>query len=171
MAYKDEYEVARLHSDPAFLASLQDGYEGAPKLAFHLAPPLLPGRDLRTGRPRKRAFGPWIVPAFRLLARLKVLRGTAFDLFGLTQERREERALRDDYLARMGAMIDRLTPETMQQATAEAAAVLQVVGFGPVKAANLARYRQGLATGGQDGGAPPAEAPQTARRKVGTAAR
>jgi len=147
MAYKDEYEVARLHSDPAFLSSLAEGLEGRPRLAFHLAPPFLPGRDLRTGRPRKRAFGPWIVPVFGLLARLKRLRGTPFDPFGYTRERREERRLRDDYLAAMERLVDGLTPDTLPAATARAAAVLSVVGFGPVKAANLAAYR------GEGGGA------------------
>ncbi len=147
MAYKDEYEVARLHSDPAFLDRLSEGYEGDARLSFHLAPPFLPGRDLRTGRPKKRAFGPWIVPVFRLLARMKRLRGTPLDLFGLTHERREERALRDGYLAEMTALIDGLTAETLAEATNRAQSVLQVVGFGPVKAANLAAWRKARAGG------------------------
>ncbi len=145
MAYKDEYEVARLHSDPAFLQSFAANYEGVPRLTFHLAPPMLPGRDARTGRPKKRAFGPWMLPVFRTLARLKRLRGTPFDLFGLSTERREERRLRDDYLAAMARLIDGLDtrPEALTAATKRAGAVLEVVGFGPVKAANLARYRAG----------------------------
>ena len=143
MGYKDEYEVARLHSDPVFLQSLAAGYEGTPRLTFHLAPPMLPGRDLRTGRPKKRGFGPWMLPVFRTLARMKRLRGTPFDLFGLSTERREERRLRDDYLAEMARLIDSLdsSPTALADATQRAGAVLEVVGFGPVKAANLARYR------------------------------
>ncbi|MBS0573380.1 MAG: indolepyruvate ferredoxin oxidoreductase family protein [Proteobacteria bacterium] len=143
MAWKDEYEVARLHSDPDFLAGLSAGFEGTPRLAFHLAPPFLPGRDRRTGRPRKREFGPWVLPLFRLLARMKRLRGTAFDPFGLSRERREERRLRDDWLAAMEREIAALSPGRLSAATARAAAVLEVVGFGPVKAANLERYRRG----------------------------
>ncbi|MFT4149167.1 MAG: indolepyruvate ferredoxin oxidoreductase family protein [Paracoccaceae bacterium] len=145
MAYKDEYEVARLHSDPAFLSTLAEGFEGRPKLSFHLAPPFLPGRDARTGRPKKRAFGPWMVPVFGLMARMKGLRGTPFDPFGRTQERREERRLRDDYLAAMDRLIPTLRQETLPVATAQAGAVLAVVGFGPVKAANLAAWRRGAA--------------------------
>ena len=147
MAWKDEYEVARLHSDPEFLAGLAKDFDGVPRLAFHLAPPFLPGRDPRTGRPRKRAFGPWVIPMFRLLARMKWLRPTPFNPFGISGERREERRLRDDWIAEMERLIAGLTPETLPEtlpeATARAAAVLDVVGFGPVKAANLARYRQG----------------------------
>ena len=142
MAYKDEYEVARLHGDPAFLSSLAEGFEGRPRLAFHLAPPFLPGRDPRTGRPKKRAFGPWIVPVFGLLARMKRLRGTPFDPFGYTEERREERRLRDDYLAAMERLVEGLTAGSLPRATVQAASVLSVVGFGPVKAANLAAWRR-----------------------------
>lgn len=143
MAWKDEYEVARLHSDPEFLAGLAKGFDGAPRLSFHLAPPFLPGRDPRTGRPRKRAFDPWVIPLFRLLVRMKWLRPTPFNPFGLSHERREERRLRDDWIAEMEGLIAGLTPETLPPATARAAAVLDVVGFGPVKAAALKRYRQG----------------------------
>ena len=145
MAYKDEYAVARMHSDPAFLASIAQEFEGDYKLRFHLAPPLLSREDPRTGRPAKRAFGPWMHRAFRLLAPMKRLRGTLFDPFGHTAERRAERALREDYLSRMKTLIETLTPETLPTAAAEAALVLDVRGYGPVKAANLANWREKLA--------------------------
>jgi indolepyruvate ferredoxin oxidoreductase len=97
MAYKDEYEVARLYTDGSFLAQVADTFDGDKlRFEFHLAPPLLARRDPTTGLPRKMSFGPWLLPAFRLLARLKFLRGTAFDPFGRTQERRTERKLIED---------------------------------------------------------------------------
>jgi indolepyruvate ferredoxin oxidoreductase len=79
LAYKDEYEVARLFTDPAFAAGLDETFEGKTKLSFHLAPPLLSRIDPNSGRPKKIEFGPWIMPVFRLLATLKALRGTAVD--------------------------------------------------------------------------------------------
>ncbi len=141
MAYKDEYAVARMHADPAFLASIVQEFEGDYRLRFHLAPPLLSREDPRTGRPAKRAFGGWIRPAFRLLAAMKGLRGTVFDPFGHTSERREERALREDYLGRMETLLTQLTPDGLAEAAKEAGAVLDVRGYGPVKAANLANWR------------------------------
>src|SRR5690606_15302069 len=99
MAYKDEYEVARLYSDGAFRRQLAatfepDGADGRPlRFEFHLAPPLLARRDSATGQPRKTSFGPWMMSAFAVLAKLKGLRGTAFDIFGYTAERRMERGL------------------------------------------------------------------------------
>ena len=82
MAYKDEYEVARLYTDGDFARRIADTFEGDFKLKFHLAPPVMKGEPLPNGRPRKREFGPWMMPAFRVLAKLKRLRGTAFDPFG-----------------------------------------------------------------------------------------
>ena len=98
MAYKDEYEVARLYTDGAFAAKLADKFEGDVRLKFHLAAPLLARRDKVTGHLQKREYGGWIIHVFRLLARLKFLRGTAFDPFGYTAERKAERKLIDDYL-------------------------------------------------------------------------
>ena len=141
MAWKDEYEVARLHADPAFHAMVAEAFEGDYRLVYHLAPPFLSRLDPRSGRPAKRRFGPWMRHGFRLLARLKRLRGTPFDPFGYAGERRAERALRDDYLRRMEALVARLVPADLADATEAAAAVLEVRGFGPVKAANLARYQ------------------------------
>ncbi|MBE2276399.1 MAG: indolepyruvate ferredoxin oxidoreductase family protein [Rhodobacteraceae bacterium] len=144
MAIKDEYEVARMQSDPAFLREVAREFDGAPVLRFHLAPPLFSRRDPATGRPRKHAFGPWIQPMFRLLARMKVLRGGPFDPFRYGHDRREDRALRDEYLARMAVLIDRLSPDGLAMATETAAAVMQVRGYGPVRAAALASYRARL---------------------------
>jgi indolepyruvate ferredoxin oxidoreductase len=88
LAYKDEYEVARLHADPAFrekIAAAFDSVDGKPlRLNFYLAPPLLARPDAATGQPRKMRFGPWMMPVFAMLAKLRVLRGTALDLFGRT---------------------------------------------------------------------------------------
>jgi len=99
MAYKDEYEVARLYTDGAFAAKLGEQFEGDVRLKFHLAAPLLARRDKVTGHLQKKEYGGWIIHAFRLLARLKFLRGTAFDPFGYTAERKAERKLIGDYLA------------------------------------------------------------------------
>ena len=97
MAYKDEYEVARLYADGAFAEKLRERFDGDFRLSFHLAPPLLARRDPSTGHLQKREYGAWMMPAFRLLARLKFLRGTAFDPFGYTSDRKAERRLMADY--------------------------------------------------------------------------
>ncbi len=101
MAYKDEYEVARLYTDGAFQKQVAATFEPAAALRyeFHLAPPLSPGAIPTTGVPRKMSFGPWMMTAFGLLAKLKGLRGTALDLFGYSEERRTERRLIADYEA------------------------------------------------------------------------
>ena len=144
-AYKDEYEVARLYADPAFLAGLHDRFDGTLKLSFNLAPPLLPlGTDARTGRPRKIALGVWMLPAFRLLARLKPLRGTPFDPFGHTAERRMERALPAEYRALITDLAARATPENLALLRELAALPALIAGYGPVKLAGLARYRHRL---------------------------
>jgi hypothetical protein len=88
MSYKDEYEVARLHADPAFIASIRSQFEGDWTLKFHLAPPIFSRLDPKTGVPAKRQFGSWILSAMRLLAKLKFARGKWFDPFGRTLERR-----------------------------------------------------------------------------------
>src|SRR5690606_15609143 len=129
MAYKDEYEVARLYTDGAFEAALQRQFEGPYRLQFHLAPPLLARLDRRTGRPRKMTLGAWALPAFRLLAHGKRLRGTACDLFGWTAERRLERQLRDDYLAFVRHCSSQLTTHNYEEIVGLAAAPLQVCGF------------------------------------------
>jgi len=133
MAYKDEYEVARLHSDPAFRRSLEKRFEGDWTPVFHLAPPLLARGVNAAGEPRKMALGRWILPVFRGLARLKRLRGTALDPFGYTAERRLERALIVRYEATVAEILDRLSPATLANAVELAALPMEIRGFGPVK--------------------------------------
>ena len=139
MAYKDEYEVARLYTDGSFLAQVADAFDGDNlRFEFHLAPPLLARRDRTTGLPRKMSFGPWLLPAFRLLASLKFLRGTAFDPFGRTQERRTERKLIEDYQAMLAKVLDALTPDNHHVAVALASIPEKIRGFGHVKQRHLA---------------------------------
>jgi indolepyruvate ferredoxin oxidoreductase len=142
MAYKDEYEVARLHVDPAFHASIAAQFDGNPRLAFHLAPPLFARRDPVTGHLLKRRYGPWVLPVFRVLARLKFLRGSALDLFGRTEERRAERALAARYEALLGRIADGLRSDNHATAVELASLPLAVRGYGHVKAAAMARAAQ-----------------------------
>jgi indolepyruvate ferredoxin oxidoreductase len=111
MAYKDEYEVARLYTAPEFRQKLERQFDGDYSLKVHLAPPMLSSIDPNTGLPRKREFGPWIFKAFSILAKLKSLRGTAFDVFGYTQERKTERKLIEDYAALLDEIAGSLAPE------------------------------------------------------------
>ena len=142
LAYKDEYEVARLYSDPAFMRKLEAMFEGDYKVVFHLAPPLLSRPDPASGEPHKSAFGPWMMRAFRLLARLRGLRGTAFDPFGRTAERKQERQLIRDYETMMAEVLDNLTPETHATAVELAAIPDRIRGFGPVKERFLAHAKR-----------------------------
>jgi indolepyruvate ferredoxin oxidoreductase len=139
MAYKDEYEVARLYTDGSFLAQVADTFDGDNlRFEFHLAPPLLAQRDRTTGLPRKMSFGPWLLPAFRLLANLKFLRGTALDPFGRTQERRTERKLIEDYEAMLAKVLEALTQDNHHVAVALASMPEKIRGFGHVKQRHLA---------------------------------
>jgi len=138
MAYKDEYEVARLFSDGSFERQVRREFDGDLRLQFHLAPPLLARRDAETGLPRKMAFGPWLMGAFRLLAWLKFLRGTAFDPFGYSQERKTERRLLADYEAMLAEALARLNPANHHLAVALAALPEKIRGFGHVKQRHLA---------------------------------
>jgi indolepyruvate ferredoxin oxidoreductase len=132
LAIKDEYEVARLHTDADFLDGLSRVAEGGRRV-FHLAPPLLARRDPVTGHPGKMRFGPWIVPVFRGLARMKVLRGTPLDVFGWTAERQMERRLITEYEALLARMVDALSRENLALAMELAALPLEIRGFGHVK--------------------------------------
>ncbi|MEN9373076.1 MAG: hypothetical protein RIR79_628, partial [Pseudomonadota bacterium] len=143
MAYKDEYEVARLHSDSAFLESLKTQFEGDFTLNYHLAPPLFAKRD-NQGRLQKRRYGAWMQTVFRLLAGLRGLRGTVFDVLGYTAERREERALIHEYRAAIQALLPHFAQSTaLQRDTMLTLARLpmQIRGYGHVKARNLAAVR------------------------------
>ena len=141
MAYKDEYEVARLYADPAFARSLKAQFNGKFKIRFHLAPPLLARRDPVTGHLRKRNFGPWLMPAFRILASLRGLRGTAFDIFGHTAERKTERRLIDTYEATFRDGLSKLQPSNHPLFVQLASIPEQIRGFGHVKDAHLAKAR------------------------------
>ena len=144
MAYKDEYEVARLHTDPTFLARIGSQFEGDFKLNYHLAPPFMSQRNDK-GELQKRKFGPSMLTGFKLLARLKGLRGTAFDLFGRTEERREERALLADYQASLDEVLRTLNPSNHATALEIARLPERIAGFGHVKARNLKATRQSWA--------------------------
>jgi indolepyruvate ferredoxin oxidoreductase len=138
MAYKDEYEVARLYAEPSFLAQVKNEVAGDNlTLKFHLAPPLFARKDKVTGVPKKMTLGPWMLPAFRLLAKFKFLRGTAFDIFGYSEERRTERKLVSDYEALLAEIISKLTPENHHIAVGLAAIPEKIRGFGHVKARHL----------------------------------
>jgi indolepyruvate ferredoxin oxidoreductase len=140
LAYKDEYEVARLYTDGNFQRRLQEQFEGDLRLEFHFAPPLL-SRPRNGQPPRKLRFGPWLLPALRLLARGKVLRGTIFDPFGYTDERRLERESIARYERLLEVLWSGLDRERLALATQIAALPLSVRGFGHVKLANLALAR------------------------------
>jgi indolepyruvate ferredoxin oxidoreductase len=142
LSYKDEYEIARLHSDPRFFDRLRQQFEGDWSVRFHLAPPGLARVDPLTGRPRKIAFGPWMLPVFRGLARLKFLRGTAFDPFGITAERRQERALIGEYEALIEELLRGLDQQTHPLAINLARITEHIRGFGLVKEANLQKVRE-----------------------------
>ena len=133
LSYKDEYEVARLHTDENFLAGLRRDYGDRAKLRFHLAPPILNGKRDARGRPLKKEFGAWILPLFRLLASLKKLRGTAFDIFGYTAERRMERQLIATFEDTVEDILLHLEPNTIEQACGHIGAYLDIRGYGPVK--------------------------------------
>ena len=138
MAYKDEYEVARLYSDGAFVKQVNSEL-GGEHLRFHvhLAPPLLARRDKATGEPKKMTFGPWIFPLFSLLAKFKVLRGTAFDPFGYSTERKTERALVRDYEALLAEVLAKLDAGNHHIAVGLAAIPEKIRGFGHVKMRHL----------------------------------
>ncbi|HYP33562.1 MAG TPA: indolepyruvate ferredoxin oxidoreductase family protein [Burkholderiaceae bacterium] len=140
MAYKDEYEVARLHTDPAFLAKLSDQFEDGFKLKYHLAPPLLAAKNDK-GQLVKKTYGAWMQRAFGVLARLKGLRGTAFDVFGYTAERRTERALVGEYRALVDELLPALSAERLADAVALAALPDEIRGYGHVKERNLEKVR------------------------------
>ena len=158
LAYKDEYEVARLLLSSRDKARQE--FDGDFKMSFHLAPPML-ARKGADGRPQKREFGPWLERPLRVLARLKGLRGTPFDPFGYTAERRMERALIKQYQSDMAEIEKHLSPDTLDIAVALAELPLKIRGFGPVKAANeakAAKRREELLTMLRAGGAPLAKA-------------
>ena len=141
MAYKDEYEVARLYTNGDWRRAMNETFTGDYKLRFHLAPPLLAPKDKVTGAPKKIAFGAWMLPAFKVLARMKGLRGTNWDMFGATDERRAERALRDEYEQKLRKLADQLTSANHGLAVAIASIPDRIRGYGHVKAKAMEEAR------------------------------
>ena len=137
LAHKDEYEVARLHSSPEFVESLKQQFEGDFRITFNLAPPGLTGKDDLTGEPRKKEYGAWILPVFRTLAKLKVLRGTPLDVFGYTTERRMERGLITRYEQTVDEIIRHGTANNYQAVVRAASMVEKIRGYGHVKERNF----------------------------------
>jgi len=142
LAYKDEYEIARLYTGPEFTQALGAAFEGAFKLRFHLAIPALSRPDPVSGEPAKRRYGPWLMSAFRLLAPLKFLRGTPFDLFGYGAERRLERSLIREYEATLDAILPLLRMDTLTLGAEIARLPEGIRGYGPVKERSAAVARQ-----------------------------
>ena len=154
LAYKDEYEVARLHLDTAAKARAE--FDGDFEMRFHLAPPIL-SKEGANGRPLKREFGPWMERGFKVLAKLKGLRGTPLDPFGRAAERKMERALIAQFEADMAEILPKVTPETMEVARELAELPLSIRGYGPVKAqaeAMAAKRREALLAAFRAGGHP-----------------
>ncbi|MDP2409069.1 MAG: indolepyruvate ferredoxin oxidoreductase family protein [Pseudolabrys sp.] len=137
MAYKDEYEVARLYTDSSFVDRVKASFDGDLRFEFHLAPPLLARRNPLTGEPKKMTFGPWMLKAFGVLAKFKVLRGTPFDPFAYSEDRRIERQLVADYQTLLDRIIAELTPFNHQTAVALASIPEKIRGYGPVKQRHL----------------------------------
>jgi indolepyruvate ferredoxin oxidoreductase len=142
LAYKDEYEVARLHSDGVFLEKIRGQFEGNYKLNYYLAPPLFAKRDPQTGELRKGRYGPWVMTAFKLIAKFKFLRGTALDIFGHTQERRMERQLISDYEQTMQEVVANLRVDNHALAIQIASMPEDIRGFGHVKERHLKAARE-----------------------------
>ncbi len=142
LSYKDEYEVARLFTNGEFENRIADTFEGDFKLAYHLAPPIFGGKKLPNGRPRKRQFGAWMLSAFKLLARMKSLRGTMFDPFGYSSERKMERHLVEEYETLITNLASRLTPDNHRFALALARIPDEIRGFGPVKAKSIVKAEE-----------------------------
>lgn len=132
MAYKDEYEVARLHTSNEFDGELRSKFTGDYKVHYHLAPPLLPlGKDAE-GHPKKRAFGPWIKPMMQVLAKMKGLRGTSLDLFGYTRERRMNRELIEWFGECINTVASNYRKDNHNSCVRVLSAPLEMRGYGPV---------------------------------------
>jgi indolepyruvate ferredoxin oxidoreductase len=145
LATKDEYEVARLHTETGFLERLGQTFEGDYRLVFHLAPPLWARPDPATGEPRKRAFGPWMLHAFRLLARLRRLRGTVLDPFRFTEDRKLDRRLLAEYERLVGELVASLHPGNHALAVELASLPDHIRGYGHIRKrhAEHAKRREG----------------------------
>jgi len=146
LAYKDEYEVARLYTDGSFEKQIRDQFDGDFKVSFNLAPPILGGGTDALGRPRKRALGAWMMPVFRLLAKMRGLRGTPLDIFGYSADRRLERDLIAGYEKDVAFVLSVLSPLTLDTAIELLSLPDRIRGYGPVKEKAVqdarARYEQ-----------------------------
>lgn len=142
MAYKDEYEVARLYTNGSFDQALGQQFDGDYRVQVYLAPPLLSKPDPQTGKARKRVFGPWVFTLFRILAPMKKLRGTPFDLFGYTEERKTERALVQEYFSMLDDVISSMNINDYQRAVELAQLPASIRGFGHVKQASVEKARE-----------------------------
>ena len=145
LSYKDEYEVARLHTGKEFLASLRADFGAKAKLRFHLAPPILNSKKDARGRPRKKEFGAWMVPVFRVLASMRGLRGSAFDIFGYTHERKMERALIVEFEALLQQVLPALRADNLDEATELVRLFMNIRGYGPVKEESVRIVREQVA--------------------------
>ncbi|NNE20975.1 MAG: indolepyruvate ferredoxin oxidoreductase family protein, partial [Rhizobiales bacterium] len=141
MAYKDEYEVARLYTGKPFADQLAKTFKGDYTLKFHLAPPLIARRDSATGKPVKQAFGPAMMSVFKILALLKGLRGTAFDIFGYTAERKRERALISEYRHTISEILNSLDTKNLSLAVDIASIPEHIRGYGHIKERHLAEAK------------------------------
>jgi indolepyruvate ferredoxin oxidoreductase len=137
MSYKDEYEVARLYTDGSFAKKVSEKFDGDFSLKFYLAPPIFAQRDKTTGHLRKKEFGGWMIHTFRVLAKLKFLRGGAFDPFGRTEERRTERKLIENYLTMIDQRIVGLKAAQIPLLARLARVPETIRGFGHVKEGNI----------------------------------
>jgi indolepyruvate ferredoxin oxidoreductase len=137
MSYKDEYEVARLFVDPQFKEKLDAQFEPGYTLKFNLAPPLISRKHPSTGLPMKREFGGWMMSGFQALTRLKILRGTPLDIFGFSEERRQERQLIKSYEAMVGEVVSNLSADNFDDALRRASLPEEIRGYGHVKDKSL----------------------------------
>lgn len=146
MAIKDEYEVARLYTDGTFARQVSETFDGPVKLQFYLAPPIFSRRDPETGVPKKSAFGPWMMKGFKLLAAMKGLRSTAFDIFSYTAERKRERALLTDYETLLGEICMTLNPQNHAVAVALTEIPEKIRGYGHIKDRHIEQAKAEEAT-------------------------
>jgi indolepyruvate ferredoxin oxidoreductase len=141
LAYKDEYEVARLYTQTGFLDGLRKNFRGQFKMTFHFSPPFMARDDAATGRPKKYEFGAWILPLLHLLARLRRLRGSRLDVFGYARDRRVERALITEYEGLLDRLEAGFGAEKLDLAVALASIPDSIRGFGPIKTAAIEQAR------------------------------
>ncbi len=141
LAYKDEYEVARLYTNGAFMKEIRAQFSGNYKLKFHMAPPILGGTDIATNRPKKREFGPWMFYILSILSKLKGLRGTPFDIFGYHHDRKAERALIIYYEKTIESILEKLSPNNKAECVKIISLFNEIRGFGPVKTKNIEKVK------------------------------